>query len=62
MHLNDKKVPKLLEDLIIFSGYWMTSLSFYQLSHLKILLCQLLLLVCRLLLILNQIIIYFGSS
>jgi len=62
MHLNYKKVPKLLEDLMIFSGYWKTSLNFYQLSHLKILLRQLLLLVCRLLLILNQIRIYFDSS
>jgi len=62
MHLNNKKVPKLVEDLIIFSGCGMTSLNFYQLSHLKILLCQLLLLVCRVLLILNQIGIYFDSS
>jgi len=62
VHLNDKKVPKLVEDVIIFSECGMTSLNFYQLSQLKILLLQLLLLVCRLLLILNQIGIYFDSS
>jgi len=35
MHLNDKKVPKLVENLIIFSWCGMTSLNFYQISHLK---------------------------
>jgi len=40
----------------------MTSLNFYQLSHLQILLRLLLLFVCHLLLILNQIGIYFDSS
>jgi len=29
MHLNDKKVPKLVEDVIIFSECGMTSLNFY---------------------------------
>jgi len=51
MHLNDKKVPKLVEDLLIFSECGRTSLNFYQLPHLKILLRQLLLLVCGLLIV-----------